>query len=101
MLNLVNKLPVDGLRQNKPLSQPQYGIETKRNWPKVRMAQVSLELIGSLIVCLVLIVGIARVFVWLNQCLINRQNEYQNTRVAPRENIDNFYAPEDLSILSR
>lgn len=55
----------------------------------------------SLIVCLVLILGVSRLFVWLNGSLVKRQEAFQKTRVMDgddppekRYNAD-FYNPDE------
>lgn len=57
-------------------------------------AQVSLELVLGLIVCLILILGATRLFFWLNQCIVERQEAYEATRHIPRDKID-FYTPKE------
>lgn len=63
-------------------------------------AQASIELAMSLIVCLVLIMGVSRLFVWINGSLVKRQEAFQDTRdeigegdtVEEKYNTD-FYDP--------
>jgi len=43
-------------------------------------AQVSLELVMALTCVLILVLGTVRVFVWLNQRLVFRQEAYENSR---------------------
>ncbi|TAN61403.1 hypothetical protein EPN16_03215 [bacterium] len=43
-------------------------------------AQASIELAMSLIVCLILILGVSRLFVWINGSLVKRQEAFQDTR---------------------
>lgn len=70
-------------------------------------AQASIELAMSLIVCLILILGVSRLFVWMNGSLVNRQEAFQQTRVMDggdppekRYNAD-FYTPDKLDILKK
>ena len=59
--------------------------------------QATLELTISLIVCMVLLMGAAKIFVWLNKTLVERQEAYQQDRKNPVDKID-FYTPEKLDI---
>ncbi len=45
-------------------------------------AQVSLELAAAFTIILLLFFGIIQVFVWVNQSLVNRQEDYLSQRVA-------------------
>lgn len=73
-------------------------------------AQVSLELIASLIICLVLMVGIARIFVWMNESIVKREQDYQKGRkISSKSHINNnkiddklinFYTPKKLYIFT-
>ncbi len=47
-----------------------------------RQAQVSLELAAAFTIILLLFFGIIQVFVWINQSLVTRQQDYLNQRVA-------------------
>lgn len=69
-------------------------------------AQVSLELVASLIACLILIVGVSRIFVWMNESIVKRQENYQLGRKISSSDINNanqinFYTPERLYIFSK
>ena len=44
--------------------------------------QATLELSVALIVVMLLLVATARLFVWLNDGMVNRQVQYENTRVS-------------------
>ena len=46
-----------------------------------KIAQVSLELAASLVVLFVLLFGTIHVFLWLNKRLVQRQQDYETTRV--------------------
>jgi hypothetical protein len=48
-----------------------------------KSAQVSIELTVALILITVLILGSARIFAWLNQCMVERQDAYDATRDTP------------------
>lgn len=62
-------------------------------------AQVTLELTISLIICLILLVGATKIFVWLNQIMVERQQAYQNIRTQPIPKVNfNFYNPPPLDI---
>jgi hypothetical protein len=43
--------------------------------------QSTLEMTAALIVLMILLVGAARIFVWLNERMAYRQYQYENTRV--------------------
>ncbi|MDD5019649.1 MAG: hypothetical protein PHH75_04615 [Candidatus Omnitrophica bacterium] len=47
-----------------------------------KKGQSTLELTAALIVLMILLVGAARIFVWLNERMAWRQSEYENTRVT-------------------
>jgi len=49
---------------------------------KSKKGQVTLEMTTSLIVLLILIAGIIRVFVWVNDCMLERQEAYEGTRIV-------------------
>jgi len=51
----------------------------------------------ALIVCIILLIGAAKIFVWLNQTLVERQEYYQWTRQNPTGKID-FYTPQKMDI---
>lgn len=65
--------------------------------PRRINAQATLELTISLIVCVVLLIGIAKIFVWLNRCMVERQQAYQSGRINPLGKID-FYTPSKMDI---
>ena len=46
------------------------------------VGQSTLEMTASLIVLMLLLVGAARIFVWLNERMVYRQSEYERTRVT-------------------
>lgn len=47
---------------------------------KNRFAQTSIELTLAILCVLILLIGISRLFVWLNQSLVERQEAYENIR---------------------
>jgi len=46
-----------------------------------KKGQSTLELTAALIVLMILLVGAAKIFVWLNERMAYRQSEYERTRV--------------------
>lgn len=65
--------------------------------PRHINAQATLELTVSLIVCVILLLGAAKIFVWINKSMVERQQAYRNTRAAPLGKID-FYTPPKMDI---
>jgi hypothetical protein len=68
-------------------------------------AQATIEFTIAFIACILFLIGITKIFVWVNQCIVERQVRYQETRGDPlgfknkRENINNFYTnPPKLRI---
>jgi len=68
-------------------------------------AQATIEFTIAFIACIILLMGITKVFVWVNQCIVERQVRYQETRSDPlgfkndHKNIDKFYTtPPKLKI---
>jgi hypothetical protein len=50
-------------------------------WRIEEAGQSTLELTAALIVLMILLVGAAKIFVWLNERMAYRQSEYERTRV--------------------
>lgn len=62
-------------------------------------AQATIEMTVALIASVILIIATAKLFVWLNKCIVDRQAQYENTRTIPRTKIVDFYKPERLELL--
>ncbi|MCM8800167.1 MAG: hypothetical protein NC900_05530 [Candidatus Omnitrophica bacterium] len=64
--------------------------------------QVTLELTVALIVTILFLIGITKIFVWLNQTMVERQQAYQDTRPKTTAGVTkdkiNFYTPKKLDI---
>lgn len=55
-------------------------------------AQATIELTIAFIACIVLTLGIIKVFVWMNKSMVDRQVRFQATRTNPLgNNVDKFY----------
>ena len=60
-----------------------------------KSGQVSLETAFATIITILLLLGAAYLFVWLNKCMVKRQQAYINSTNTTN---DAFYDPEPLKI---
>jgi len=65
--------------EEKTVMKKMWGSE---DWRMSEAGQSTLEMTAALVVLMILLVGAARIFVWLNERMAWRQTEYENTRVT-------------------
>lgn len=72
----------------------------EKNTLRNSKAQATIEFTIAFIACIILLIAITKVFVWVNQCIVERQVRYQATRNETLgDNIVNFdTAPTKLRI---
>ena len=58
------------------------GKPANQSTSKPKTGQATLEMTAALILLVLLLVGTAKIFFWLNGSLVHRQIQYQNSRVA-------------------
>jgi hypothetical protein len=73
-------------------------------------AQVTVELTLALLACVIFLIGVVKVFVWFNQCIVERQEAFQKSRTQALrfsagsgydkyEANNDFYHPKKLDLL--
>jgi uncharacterized membrane protein len=88
-----------------PLKKKSKLIGVRRDYLPEAKAQSTVELTLVLIVCVIFLLGIAKIFVWVNRTLVERQERFLTwRRMDPVAFIsfdlwkDNFYKPPKLDI---
>ena len=69
----------------------------------MRKSQVSLELILSFLFLTILLVGITKLFIWLNNSMVNRYDSYSGTLKNDINSgvVSNFYQPSQLEMIEK
>ncbi len=64
----------------------------KKNSEKARhtKAQATIELTIAFIASILLLIGVTKIFVWMNKTMVDRQIDYQKTRTTPLEHLTHF-----------